>query len=152
LWESARKIGKVAIKRLINTGLDGTSVTCVLIGTETFARPWVRYEILKSFRKGNSQFGVHINGIKGRDQNTKTLGADPFASLGVTYSADGSTGTLWEFTDGDWTQYTEIEGSATFATRVDASHRGKGYNLANFYQTYKWYADDGFNNFSTWVG
>lgn len=152
LWESARKIGKVAIKRLINTGLDGTSVTCVLIGTETFARPWVRYEILKSFRKGNSQFAVHINGIKGRDKNTKGLGANPFASLGVTYSADGSTGTLWEFTNGDWRPYTEIDGSATFSTRVGPPHRGKGFALESWYPTYKWNADDGFNNFATWVG
>ena len=32
IWESARRTGSVALKRLINAGLDGTSVTCVLVG------------------------------------------------------------------------------------------------------------------------
>jgi hypothetical protein len=32
LWESARKQGDVAIKRLINSAIDGTTATCVLIG------------------------------------------------------------------------------------------------------------------------
>jgi MTH538 TIR-like domain (DUF1863) len=68
LWESAKKTGSLAVKRLINSGLDGTSVTCVLIGSETYVRPWVRYEILKCFRRGNSVLAVHINTIKGRDQ------------------------------------------------------------------------------------
>ena len=33
LWETATKQGDVAIKRLINSGLQGTSVTCILIGS-----------------------------------------------------------------------------------------------------------------------
>jgi MTH538 TIR-like domain (DUF1863) len=77
IWESAKRTGSIAVKRLINSELDGTSVTCVLIGSETYARPWVRYEILKSFRKGNALMAVHINTIKGRDQTTKTKGPDP---------------------------------------------------------------------------
>src|SRR5712692_237027 len=67
IWESAKKTGDVAVKKLINSELDGTSVTCVLIGSDTHARKWVRYEILKSFRKGNSILAVHINTIKGKD-------------------------------------------------------------------------------------
>src|SRR5213080_2606688 len=71
MWETAKKIGDTAVKRLINSGLDGTSVTCVLIGSQTYARRWGRYEILKSFRKGNSMLAVHINSIRGRNQLTK---------------------------------------------------------------------------------
>jgi antiphage defense system Thoeris ThsB-like protein len=41
LWEEARKRGDTAIKRLINSGLDGTSATCILIGSQTYARRWV---------------------------------------------------------------------------------------------------------------
>jgi hypothetical protein len=77
IWESAKRTGTIAVKRLVNSELDGTSVTCVLIGSETYARPWVRYEILKSFRKGNSLLGVHVNTIKGRDQRVKTKGPNP---------------------------------------------------------------------------
>jgi hypothetical protein len=153
IWESAKRTGSVAIKRLINSGLDGTSVTCVLIGTDTYARPWVRYEILKSFRRGNSLLAVHVNTIKGRDQKTKTKGSSPLANVGVTYSESGDTGTLWEINNGKWAEYSEIEGSASFRTGgVAQQYRGKGFNLGNWYRTYDWIADEGYNNFGTWVG
>src|SRR4051794_35488894 len=71
IWGNAELSGDVGIKRVINAGVDGTSVTCVLIGSETHARRWVRYEIMKSFRKGNALLSVHINQIRARDQRTK---------------------------------------------------------------------------------
>jgi hypothetical protein len=77
IWETARKQGDIALKRLINDGLENTTNTCVLIGSSTYSRPWVRYEILKSFKRGNHLFGVHINSIKGKDGLTKTSGPNP---------------------------------------------------------------------------
>jgi len=47
IWEKAKKEGSTALKRMINSGLKNTSNTCVLIGTGTYKRPWVRYEIFK---------------------------------------------------------------------------------------------------------
>ena len=49
IWETAKKSGSIAVKRLINSGLEGTTGTCVLIGSQTYLRPWVRYEIPKEF-------------------------------------------------------------------------------------------------------
>ncbi len=153
LWESAKRTGPTALKRLINSGLDGTSATCVLIGSDTFVRPWVRYEILKSFRKGNSIVAVHINSIKGRDQRIKTPGLNPLEFVGVTYSGSGDTGTLWEKTSGEWKEYAEIDGSASFRTGgIGEVYRGKGFNLSNWYKTYDWVANDGYNNFGKWIG
>src|SRR5262245_11342052 len=63
IWGNATLSGPSAIKSLIDGALDGTSVTCVLIGSATAARRWVRYEIMKSFRKGNRLLAVHINSI-----------------------------------------------------------------------------------------
>lgn len=63
LWEEAKKQGPLAIKRMINIGLDGSSVTCVLIGQHTWQRPWVRYEILKSLARGNGILGVRIHDV-----------------------------------------------------------------------------------------
>lgn len=56
IWESAKKTSDLALKRLINSGLDNTSNTCVLVGTDTFNRRWVSYEIMKSLEKGNHIF------------------------------------------------------------------------------------------------
>lgn len=63
LWEEVKKQGPLAIKRMINGGLDGSSVTCVLIGSETWLRPWVRYEIVKSLARGNGILGVRIHDV-----------------------------------------------------------------------------------------
>lgn len=63
LWEKTKQQGGAAIRRLINSGLKNTSVTCVLIGQETWQRPWVRYEIIKSFARGNGLFGIRIHDV-----------------------------------------------------------------------------------------
>ena len=152
LWESAKKQGSYALKRMINTGLDNTSVTCVLIGSQTYLRPWVRYEIMKSLMRGNTLLGVHINSIAGRDGNTKSKGPNPFEHLGITYSNDGEYITLWERVNGQWEYYKEIDSSATFRIpRVAPEYRGNGYNLARFYPDYDWVYDSGYINFAKWV-
>jgi hypothetical protein len=151
IWETAKKQGDTALKRLINGGLDNTTNTCVLIGSQTYLRPWVRYEILKSFKRGNHLIGVHINSIKGRDGLTKVSGPNPFLSLGVTYSQDGKTATLWELVGQNWVQYDKVDGSATYSVNVPAQYQNKGYNLAGWYSIYDWSTDDGFNNFTNWI-
>src|SRR5258708_23904064 len=88
IWEKARRFGN--LKRLINGALDGTSTTCVLVGSHTFARPWVRYEIIKSIARGNHTFGVHINGIRCKNQKLKPNGPNPFDYLAVRYSKDAA--------------------------------------------------------------
>lgn len=153
IWESAKKTGSTAVKQLVNSGLDGTSVTCVLIGSQTYARPWVRYEILKSFRKGNTILAVHINPIRGKDQISKPKGPNPLTDVGWTFSDTGDTGTLWEKINGEWKQYSEIDDSASYRTGgVAQVYHGKGFNLAQWYREYDWVADDGYKNFATWIG
>ena len=151
IWEAARMQGDVALKRLINAGLDNTSNTCVLIGTDTYSRPRVRYELLKSFKKGNHIFGVHINTIKGKDGQVKPKGPDPLRYVGVSFSESGLTATLHEIVNGKWVEYTRIDGSPSYRTQVPRQYWGHGYNLTNFYSTYDWIADDGYQNFATWV-
>ena len=69
LWEEAKKKGDAEIKKLIDKGLNGTSVTVVLIGAHTSERKFVDYEIEQSIARGNGLLGIYINGIK--DQNGK---------------------------------------------------------------------------------
>ncbi|MCG3145013.1 MAG: hypothetical protein HONDAALG_02554 [Gammaproteobacteria bacterium] len=152
LWESTKTNGPDALKRLINSGLDNTTVTCVLIGSLTYVRPWVRYEILKSMKRGNKIIGVHINGIPDKHKHTKDSGPNPFNSLGVTYSADGSRLTMHEFTNCNWAEYAEIDGSTSYSINPpDRSFWGKGFNLAHFYKTYLWDKNNGYENFASWV-
>jgi hypothetical protein len=152
IWEAAKRQGDIALKRLINDGLENTTNTCVLIGSSTYARPWVRYEILKSFKRGNHLFGVHINSIKGKDGLTKGSGPNPLEYVGATFSASGTTATLWEKSGNDWIKYDKIDGSANYECKlVDQQYRDKGFNLSNFYNAYDWNTNNGFVNFSTWL-
>lgn len=152
LWENTKTQGDFAIKRLINNGLENTSVTCVLIGSDTSNRRWVRYEIMKSLERGNSVLGININCIKGKDGQTKSCGANPFEYLGLVFSRSGDTGTLFEKTDGSWIEYKEINGSSIISNvNHSPEYRGKSYNMSYFYPVYDWIADDGYNNFSKWV-
>jgi hypothetical protein len=73
-------------------------------------------------------------------------------SVGVTFSSDGQTGTLWQLTNGAWVKYAEIDGSSDYSTDVSAQYRGNGFNLGQWYHTYDWVTNDGFNNFATWIG
>jgi hypothetical protein len=78
LWEAAKKTGDEAIRRMIDNGLKNTSVTAVLIGTETWSRKWVRYEIEQSYIKGNGLLGISIHNIKDQNGSTDLMGSNPF--------------------------------------------------------------------------
>lgn len=68
-FEQIKRQGESAIHRWINRQLEGTSVTVVLIGSETLNRPFVQYEIRKSIERGNAVIGVYVHNIK--DMHTK---------------------------------------------------------------------------------
>lgn len=76
-WEEVKRQGPDAIKRWINSRLDGTSVTVVLVGAETSQREWVDYEIQQSYEKGNGLIAIHIHNLKDKDGNTDNKGDNP---------------------------------------------------------------------------
>ncbi len=80
-WEKLEREGSEAIKRWINDQLKYTSVTVVLIGAETAGRPWVNYEIRKSWERGNAIIGLRIHNIKNQDSETDMPGPDPLDSI-----------------------------------------------------------------------
>ncbi len=81
LWEEARRRGDKAIKALIDESLKGTTVTVVLIGSETSNRRYVEYEIEKSVEVGNGLLGIYIHNLKDQQGNTCAMGAVPAGLL-----------------------------------------------------------------------
>ena len=77
--ETLKRKTDQAIKQWINNQMDGTSVTCVLIGSSTANSKWVQYEIEKSIEKRNGLLGVHIHKVKNQRGNTDTKGKSPFS-------------------------------------------------------------------------
>ena len=145
-FEKLRRQGDLAIKRWINSQLKGTSVTAVLIGSETYLRRWVRYEIIKSFDKNNGLLGIYIHKIEDREGETDSKGENPFKHVGIYIDKNGRA-EYREFKDGKWVRFTDYP---------DCSHSfdkkywtGKVYTFkANFYD---WVNDDGYNNLGNWI-
>jgi len=81
-FEKIEKGGDAAIKKWIDEQLKGTSVTVVLIGSETNSREYVKYELKKSYEKGNGMLGIYIHKIKDKDGNTSTKGSNHFGEIG----------------------------------------------------------------------
>jgi len=77
-WEKIEREGDASIKRWIQSQLEGTAVTVVLIGAETAEREWVRYEILESWNRGNGVVGVRIQNVKDVKSQTDSYGPNPF--------------------------------------------------------------------------
>jgi hypothetical protein len=100
LWEETRKRGDEAVKRLIDSGLNGASVTVVLIGAETAARRYVSYEIDQSIACGKGLLGIFIHNIKDQYGHTTTQGVVPPA-----LARSGAPIYTWEYGKlGQWVE------------------------------------------------
>ena len=75
-FESLQRQGNAAIKRWIDSQLNGTSVTVVLVGQQTCTSRWVKYEIEKSIAIGNGLLGIDISKIKDLQGNTSNRCAE----------------------------------------------------------------------------
>lgn len=148
IWEEAKR-NDLALKRLINSELQNTSVTAVLIGSQTYARPWVRYEIMKSVERGNLLLGVHINSIVDKYRQTKTLGPNPFDYLGLHVSQDGKKGIPTEWDGQNWRVYPQV--SEFSLTQQPATRCGKNLQLSSWFRTHDWVSNRGYDNFSSWI-
>jgi hypothetical protein len=147
LWEKVKKESPLAIKRMINSGLKNTSVTAILTGSETYARPWVRYEILESFKRSNGLITIHINSIPDKNRATFAKGPNP---LDYFYFRIQNTKILlweWDIATKSWL-FTERINKSNVKYRFGDISEGK---LSKIFDSYDWMIDDGYNKFSAWT-
>ena len=77
-FESLKRRGDTAIQDWIDSQLNGTSVTVVLVGEKTCNSRWVKYEIAKSREIGNGLLGIDVSKIKDlQSQTTERCGKIP---------------------------------------------------------------------------
>ena len=149
-WFRAQQLGDEAIQSILDEEIVDSSVTILLIGTDTFSKKWVRYCIFKSLSLGHRVIGVHINSIQAKDNEIKELGMNPFDFMAIKYSEDGTEVELIEKVSGNWKQYEKI---SSFKLPKTASQEkwGKAYKLSRFIPTYDWVQHDGFENLAKWI-
>lgn len=159
IWEKEKTKGPVAIMKLIENGLNKTSVTAILIGEETANRRWVNYEIIKSFDRGNGILGVHINRIRGKHQAISARGLNPLDRLAFQISEDGKKIRFYELINRKWVVYADLPEINNKKSNTlyfeDSFWRGndfgKSFRFSEKFNTYCWIMDDGHKQFSSWV-
>ena len=146
-FEKIKEKGDNAVKNWIYEQLQGTSVIVVLIGFETYLRRWVRYEIIKSFDKGNGLLGIYIHKIKDKDGYTDSKGKNPFEYLMLVID-DYGKGKYYEWKNEKWISF-ELYPESTMS--FDEKYWGKQYQFSKFYELYDWVNDNGYNNLGKWI-
>jgi len=80
VFEASKRESDDALKRFLREGLNNTTVTCVLVGAETCLRRWVRYELFRSFIRGNGLLAVRIHTIGSLHSPDAAIGSNPFTA------------------------------------------------------------------------
>lgn len=160
IWEKARTKGPGAIKDIIEEGMKGSTVTVVLIGARTHERRWVKYEILKSFERGNGIVGVHINRIKGKDGYITSRGLNPLERLKYLVSPEGDKIHFYDLVDqkwrgnGDLPQINNKKSNSIYYPEgfiFKNADWGKTFPFSEHFKTYCWNFNEGFKNLSHWI-
>lgn len=77
-WEEVKRKGRASVEKWIEENMKYRSCVVVLIGAETYKRPWVQYEIEKAWEDGKGLLGVHIHNLRCPNTGTCAKGRNPF--------------------------------------------------------------------------
>lgn len=162
LWERSQREHPDSLKQLIRTGLQNTSVTCVLAGPLTYQRRWVRYEIARSLERGNGLFVVHLEqrperqGLLFREvQGTGTRHKNPLDYLGIRMLETGKI-RLFERSGGllanaAWRDYVDYQQPFKPPAAWTASPSDPIVPLSRLCAEYLYYGGNGPKSFADWV-
>lgn len=150
LWESSKREGEESLKRLIREGMVGSSVTCVLAGTYTWQRPWVRYEIARSLVCGNGLFTVHIHNVKDPQLGVALPGPDPLDFMGLELRPDGR-GNICELVKGQWERFPLHKAPVRWPRWLAKPKVNYLLPLSYGARAYDYCDNDGYNNLADWA-
>lgn len=77
-WEKVKKESKSSIEYWIKEQMKMRSCVVVLIGSTTYTRDWVLYEIEEAYKQGKGLVGIYINKLEDRDGKQSLKGNNPF--------------------------------------------------------------------------
>lgn len=153
IWEEAKRKNPYILKSMIDGSISRASVTCVLIGSETYNRRWVRYEIAKSFADGKGLLGVHINWIKGKTGDIKIFpGANPFDCIKVYVNKGGTSIHFLEKTNSvfnPWKPLNDLRRAPNYY--LDEEYFDNEILLSELFDNYSYKLDNGAAHLEKWI-
>jgi hypothetical protein len=123
----------------------------VLIGSHTWHRRWVRYEIIESIQRGNRVVAVHLNGIPDRANRTKVRDAIHSSSSRWRSRTMVASVQILQYANGNWSPAADSSGWQ-LTKPASESRRGKSIQLSTIYPVYDWAVDKGLENLDLWLG
>lgn len=150
VFEASKKESPDALKKFLREGLKNSSVTCVLVGSETSQRRWVRYEIVRSVLKGNGLLSVDIHEVKNKDRETSQKGVNPLDHIGL-YKTD--IGIYFaEKKDAKWVKYEDYTLAVSDTDLwFDAPTTNTVVPLSKHCMRYDFVNQDGRKNIDGWI-
>lgn len=147
-FETKKRTSKDALKEFLTEQLKGTSVTCVLVGAETALRPWVRYELIRSFYRGNGLLAVRVHGIRDWSKQYAAAGANPFDHLAYRVANER---VYWqELNNGAWAGYDEVPSVALNEVAYDLNWE-LHHTFSCRFPIYDWVDGGGYENLGSWI-
>jgi len=150
IWEEAKRTGTLALKRLIHSGMNRSSVTCVLAGQSTWGRPWVRYEIAYGLARGNGLLTVFINGVKCMKTGLCQRGPNPLDYMGLSLDDRGQA-RIWENFNGRWRLYALHPDPVAWPAWLPKADKGFISVLGLAAASYDYQLQDGYTNLAAWA-
>lgn len=148
VFEASKRESDDALKRFLREGMNNTTVTCVLVGAETCLRRWVRYEIFRSFMRGNGLLAVRIHTIGSLHSPASAIGDNPFDCLAFTLA--NGTVLFKEIKTTGWQLASDVGTMPLGDVTYDLGGR-TNHTFSTIFPIYDWAADKGYDNLGTWI-
>jgi hypothetical protein len=162
LWESTKLRNPEGLKNLIRRGMEHSSAVCVLVGTGTWSRRWVKYEIARSVVDGKGLLAIHINGLRHhKRQQPDAFGFNPLRLMGVYKSPDGKffiyekrevvANSYTGQTEWQWLEYADYTRPVRLPKYLAEPSVGYVMPLSTGAHEYDHVADVGHKNLGSWI-
>jgi hypothetical protein len=160
IWERRSIMKDEGLKNLMRNAVKYSSAVCVLIGTETWASRWVKYEIARAVIDGRGLFGVHINNINHNlRRKPDPHGYSPLHLMGVYRDPNGKF-YLWEqnvtiSASGElklqWEPYEDFTDPVSLPRYTSNISVGYVMPLSRITREYDFMVDVGSKNIGKWI-
>jgi len=148
VFEASQRESDDALKRFLREGMKNTSVTCVLVGTETYLLRWARYEIFLSFMRGNGLLAIRIHTIGSLHTQPIAAGANPFDT--VAFVVDNDQVRFKEIMTTGWQSARDVSSMPLNEVAYNLGEC-KNHTFSSIFPIYEWDGDDGYNNIGKWI-
>ena len=148
VFEAKQRESDEVLKRFLREGLANTTVTCVLVGKQTTLRRWVRYEIFRSFIRGNGLLAIRINSIPNLNKETSDAGSNPFDNL--AFRIDDDRVRFKEYFTTGWGDAKDVTSMPLSDVTYDLGNMDH-HTLACLFPIYDWDTDNGYKNLGKWI-